>query len=139
METIIYKLYFIVGNYMKAYFKNIELVFGSDLTWYCKCPPVRKCYICMVNNVPCIDYCNSVCRFNPMQRKETCGNSCFQKKMYSLCKDYEEQDHKNNKNMEWLDSYLNLERMLRSLKTLIDDLKKEKGLYCLCWSLPQRI
>ena len=46
--------------------------------------------------------------------------------MYSLCKDYEEQDHKNKKNMEWLDSYLNLERMLRSLKTLIDDFLKKK-------------
>ena len=48
--------------------------------------------------------------------------------MYGLCKDYEEQDHKNNKNMEWLDSYFNLERMLRSLKTLIDDLKKKRAI-----------
>ena len=80
METIIYKLYFIVGNYMKAYFKNIELVLGSDLTWYWKCPPMKKCYICMVNNVPCIDYGNSVCGFNPMQRKETCEICVFRKK-----------------------------------------------------------
>ena len=71
---------------MKAYFKNIELVLDSDLTGYCKCSPVRKCHAFVVNNVRCIDYGNSVCGFNQMQRRETCEICVFGKKCLACVK-----------------------------------------------------
>ena len=46
---------------------------------------MRKCYACVVNNVPCTDYGNSVSRFNQMQRKETCEISVFGKKKFIHC------------------------------------------------------